>query len=372
MGMQIEREASAGFRSVLGNPQLRNMPLGASTVGKRLNRQIRFELLGDGSFAQRVWRPETQAARELLTGRHGTAMQQVLRGIALMADDAVSDLGGPQMAKLQGVAISRYWDDDAANYIVALDESGGLSNELRGAAASEVATIANKIARGRASRPPVGSMTEGGWMLLSPPIGAPLLQHVTGATEMHEDIAARLVQTVVHEIEHAVTPARVEIDEFGGMLGGGAKPLVRLEESVAEMGGRDADRLNRAAHALELPAAPAAIERLLATPHSYDRLIQPFVDALAAGGIDYRESNIRQLMQRTPLRDVGEGADRMARAILERSALPLTAQNQQAVRARVINMLNNGLGPDSLKHWLNEQRQLKHGVAAAPATPAGI
>lgn len=305
-------------------PWLRDLPIGESTAGALLRRQLHIGIEGDGRMSQRRVVGHTDAARQLLAGETGQAVTQKLRGM-------LSTLDGTEGANnLKGIAFATDPDGWLVNSTLreleAIEaDDGALLTPPDDAGAA--AALGRRIAQRRPAAEAGTWNNVRGWINVGARDSAPLLRLLQGQHADPDDprserdslVGSRQALALSHELTHSVTPETPGITPPPG--------AEWIEEGAADV--VSVLRAPETAAAMQLPHSDADIQRHVKGDYGYRDWRRGVAHVVNLAGIDYRTPAGRkealELLQRSPDERL---ADDLAAAVAQQHQLPAPARDQ--------------------------------------------
>lgn len=211
-----------------GDPKLATAEVGLDKqpVGKLADRQIQIAFQGPGALSARSLVPQTKAAVDLLASPDGPKFERALRGLLSTVD---AEKGADGVA---GISLASSKDGFALNRLMtAVDLVPGVDREkvAKDLTKADITDVTKHFRR-QADRAGIYAQNLS-WIDLSPHASRSMLGAIKDGRTARGKAAAGLVGTLVHELHHAITPAR------DGVLSdaNGVRPINWLEEATADV-----------------------------------------------------------------------------------------------------------------------------------------
>lgn len=217
---------------VLGaNPRIGAAKFHGEPLDHLVQRQVQVRLQGDGDLSQRTLVPQTDAAVDLLRGPHGLKFEQALRGLLSTVDGrkGVRNVEGITLAtSAEGFGINR-----ALTHIDRLPEHK-LDTLVQDSPPGQLgAAISSYAGKAQYSAQKNGTYAQNlSWIDLSAGASRSMLGAIKDGRTARGEASANLVGTLVHELQHAVSPAKISDLSAGAA---GPTPLNWLEEGSADV-----------------------------------------------------------------------------------------------------------------------------------------
>lgn len=227
------------------------------TVGDVLRDEVQVAFRGDGPMSSRELVPITPAARELLHGPSRDSAERVLRGMLATLD------GQEGAATLRGMSLATDPAAFATHLLLSNTEAGFFPDSVTSA---DQAGFERSMLR-LAPSVRVAKAQNTGWLDLGPRTSAQL-RGMLGGGPVHDDEATEVALTLLHELQHSVSPHdpnRIE------------ERHVWLEEGIAET-------------LAWWPGQAAALRERMGVPARAGSSIDPWsVPADSVASVEYRQ-----------------------------------------------------------------------------------
>jgi hypothetical protein len=285
-------------------PWVAKTPVDDRTIGGILDEEVQVAFRGDGPMREREIVPITSAARELLYGHDREAAQRVFRGVLATLD------GQEGAVTLRGMSLASDQASFATNLLMSNTEAGFVDDAV---AASDPARLERNMLRLIPSVQAAKAQNTG-WMDIGPRVSAQLLDVIRHGPEAGRDAANEVALTVLHELQHSVSPHDPNTIE---------DRHVWLEEGVAET-------------LAWWPGQAAALRARMGVPAAAGEVIDPWsvpTDSVASSEYRDRHRAVQQLLGLAgveAMRDDGtldEGAHARAAQLLQGDTVDRVPRN---------------------------------------------